>query len=191
MSEIDPREEATFAAIGLAVGPSAPPPGLRERILASTRRPAVVQRAPWRMPLGAVAALIVVALLAGVVVGDRIGASSNPPPPSQVGHFALTGHGSMDGASATVIDLKQDGISLVTFYGLPPVPSGKLYEIWLITPANQAVPAGVFLPDENGQRLVVIEKPLKGYKLMAVTVEDAPSGVDQPTQQPQLLGTVA
>jgi anti-sigma-K factor RskA len=71
------------------------------------------------------------------------------------------------------------------------VASGKLYEVWLIAPDNHAESVGIFLPDLNGQRLFVIEKPLKGYKLMAVTVEDAPNGVDQPTQQPQLVGKIA
>ena len=95
------------------------------------------------------------------------------------------------GARATVIDLKQDGIALVSFDGLPDVPPGKLYEVWLITADNHAEPAGIFVPDQNGQRLVVIEHPLEGYTLMAVTVEAAPAGAAQPTQAPELAGKVA
>lgn len=203
MSDHDEMEEgAAFDAIGLAVEPVAPPAGLRDRILATARTPQADRvvanpepRRRWtgiaRVPLGAVAALVVVALLAGLLVGDRIGASNPPPAPSQVAHFTLAGHGAMAGATATVIDLKQDGIALVSFSGLPAVPSGKLYELWLITSDNRADPAGIFLPDENGQRLLVVERALKGYKVMAVTVENAPSGVAQPTQEPELAGSVA
>lgn len=193
------EDDPVFALIGLAADPLTPPADLRDRILATARMPreqrvVMVPRRRWgmaRVPLGAVAALVVIALLAGLFVGDRIGASTAPPAPVQVSHFTLTGSGSMQGASATVTDLKQDGIALVSFSGLPQVPSGKLYELWLITPDNRADPAGIFLPDENGQRLLVVEKPLKGYRLMAVTVEAAPAGVPQPTQQPQLVGKVA
>ena len=195
MSEFNELDDPAFAAIGLAVEPVAPPPGLRARMLAAAREPAAGERSRWRaaarVPLGAVAALVVVALLGGLLAGERLGESRAPAPPPQVVHFTLTGHGAMAGATASVIDLKQDGIALVSFDGLPPVPAGKLYEVWLITPANRADPAGIFLPDENGQRLLVIEHPLKGYKLMAVTLEAAPSGVAQPTQTPELAGGVA
>ena len=196
----DEFDDPALHLVGLAAEPAPPPAGLRERILAGARVPAserVVQlparswRGGFRVPLGAVAAMVVVALVAGLVAGERLGESRAPAPPAQVAHFTLTGHGSMDGASATVVDVKKDGVALVTFYGLPAVPAGKLYEIWLITPDSKAVAAGIFLPDQNGQQFVVIEKPLRGFRLMAVTVEDAPSGVDQPTQQPELVGTIA
>ena len=188
------EDHSAFAAIGLAAEPVTPPPGLRERILATVRIPVAervvaipIRQARWqgtaRVPLGAVAALVVIALLAGVLLG-RVTASP------EVARFTLTGHGQMDGASASVIDLKQDGIALVSFSGLPAAPSGKLYEVWLIAADNHADPAGIFLPDENGQRLLVVEKPLEGYKLMAVTVEAAPAGVSQPTQQPELAGAI-
>jgi len=195
MADFQEMDDPAFQALGLAVEPVTPPPGLRARVLAAVREPAVLEPRRWRaavrVPLGAVAAIVVVALLGGLLAGERIGESRAPAPQSQVAHFTLTGHGSMAGASATVIDLKQDGIALVSFDGLPQAPAGKLYEVWLITPDDRAEPAGIFLPDENGQRLLVIERPLKGYKLMAVTVEAAPSGVAQPTQAPELAGTVA
>jgi anti-sigma-K factor RskA len=195
MADFQEMDDPAFQALGLAVEPVTPPPGLRARVLAAAREPAVLEPRRWRaavrVPLGAVAAMVVVALLGGLLAGERIGESRAPAPPSQVAHFTLTGHGTMAGASATVIDLEQDGIALVSFDGLPQVPAGKLYEVWLITSDDRAEPAGIFLPDENGQRLLVVERPLKGYKLMAVTVEAAPSGVAQPTQAPELVGTVA
>jgi anti-sigma-K factor RskA len=197
MSEEDELESPVFDALALGVEPVAPPARLRARILAAAAQPSddarVVELRPpgrpggLRVPLGAVAAALVVALLGGLVIG-RVTA---PPPPPAVTHFTLAGHGPMQGSTATVTDLKQDGIALVSFSGLPPAPEGKVYELWLITPGNRADPAGIFLPDANGQRLLVVEKPLAGYKVMAVTVEAGPSGVASPTQVPDLLGTVA
>jgi anti-sigma-K factor RskA len=185
MSEQDELNDPVLEALALGVEPVAPPARLRARILTAAQ-PRRGSRA-FRMPLAAMAAALVVALLAGAVVG-RITA---PSPPPAVTHFTLAGHGSMDGATATVTDLKQDGIALVSFSGLPSIPEGKVYELWLITPGNRADPAGIFLPDTNGQRLLVVEKPLAGYKVMAVTVEAGPAGVAGPTQAPQLYGTVA
>jgi anti-sigma-K factor RskA len=186
MSEQDELNDPVFEALALGVEPVTPPARLRARILTAAAQPRT-RPGGFRMPLAAMAAALVVALLAGLVVG-RITA---PSPPPVVTHFTLAGHGPMEGATATVTDLKQDGIALVSFSGLPSVPEGKVYELWLITPGNHADPAGIFLPDTNGQRLLVVEKPLAGYKLMAVTVEAGPSGVASPSQAPQLYGTVA
>jgi hypothetical protein len=110
---------------------------------------------------------------------------------SQVARFSLAGHDSMVGARASVIDLKSDGIAFVDFSGLPPPPTGKVYELWLIGPANRVDAAGVFIPDGNGNRVVVVSRPLAGYVTMAVTTEQGPDGVAAPTQQPQLLGSIA
>jgi anti-sigma-K factor RskA len=199
MSEQQEMDELTLGALALSVEPVAPPRSLRERILASAREEAEVvplRRQPvpsrgFRLPLGAVAALVVVALAAGLLAGDAIGRGGAPqPPPAQSTHFSLTGHGPLTNVSATVIDLKSEGFALVTFSGLPELPPGKVYEVWLITPSNRADPAGVFVPDAGGTKVLVVAHSLLGYKLMAVTVEAGPDGVSAPSQQPQIYGTV-
>ncbi len=203
------RLRPAVEALTLDVDEVEPPAGLRDRILLAARLPAsepdpktarviplrrrrarAIARA-WRIPLSGVAVIVAVALAAGLVVGDQLGRGSAPTPPAQVTHFTLAGHGTMQGSTATVTDLRQDGIALVSFSGLPAAPEGKVYELWLITAGNHADPAGIFLPDANGQRLLVVERPLAGYKVMAVTVEAGPSGVASPTQAPELYGTVA
>ena len=68
---------------------------------------------------------------------------------------------------------------------------GSVYELWLITPGGKADPAGVFVPDASGGKVVVVGQSLAGYNLMAVTVEAGPDGVGSPTQQPEIYGTVA
>lgn len=198
MSEQNELDNPVLDALALAVEPVAPPAGLRERILAAAREGAEVvpleraapRRTFPRIPLGAVAAMVAVALLAGLVAGDAIGrgGASQPPPAST--RFTLSGHGPMSGATATVVDLKSDGLAIVTFAGLPELPPTKVYEVWLITPSGHADSAGVFVPDANGAKVVVVSQSLTGYHLMAVTVEAGPAGVTSPTQQPQIYGTV-
>jgi anti-sigma-K factor RskA len=114
-----------------------------------------------------------------------------PPPPSQVIRFTLAGHGDLAGVNANVSYLQSDRVSVVTFQGLPLVESGKVYELWLITPDNRADAAAVFVPDVHGSAQVLVYRSLAHYKVMAVTVEAGPNGVDAPTQQPQIYGTVA
>ncbi len=199
MSEENEMDDPTLSALALGVQPVVPPAGLRDRILAAVResaevvplRRAVPRRPAFRLPMSAVAAIVVVALGAGFLVGDVIGrGNSAQPPPAQSAHFALQGHGPMANVSATVINLKSEGFALATFSGLPELPPGKVYEVWLITPSNRADPAGVFVPDSGGTKVLVVAHSLLGYKLMAVTIESGPDGVAAPTQPPQIYGTV-
>ena len=199
-------------AIPLAVEEVEPPSGLRQRILSAAtsartapapvrvespapviplRRPRVNLRPAGRVPLGAVAAMVVVALAAGLVIGDLANRTAPPPATNQVAKFNLAGHDSMAGARASVVDLKSDGIAFVDFSGLPALAPGKVYELWLIGGASRVDAAGVFVPDSNGSKVVVVSRPLAGYTTMAVTTEQGPDGVTAPTQQPQLAGTIA
>jgi anti-sigma-K factor RskA len=196
-------------ALGLAVHGVPAPETLRDRILARAKteddgtvaspppqhrvreRPRARAVFEWRLPVAGVAAMLAVALIAGIFAGAQLGRQSAPPPPSQVLRYNLEGHGGMQGAHASVIDLTADRISLVTFSKLPQPPEGKVYELWLIKRSGEADPAGVFAPDADGSKVVVVERPLTGYNLMAVTTEVGPSGVASPTQQPELYGSVA
>jgi anti-sigma factor RsiW len=205
------RLQRAVTALPLVVEEVAPPARLRERVLAaavassgSTAAPSRVRAkatpparsrvfAPLfdRLPVYAAAAAVVVALVAGLVAGDVVGRSGQVTPPSQVARFTLSGHESLTGAKATVIDLKSDGLALVDFSGLPAVGQGRVYEVWLITSGGRADPAAVFVPDSNGSKVVLVNRALQGYSLMAITNEAGPDGTQAPTQKPQLYGTVA
>jgi anti-sigma-K factor RskA len=207
------RIRRAVGALPLAVEEVTPPARLRERVLAAAAAsrgagvaPAVAKRRqpprPARnvppaaarrgwIPAYAAAAAVVVALLIGIAGGDLLGRSSVPPAPSSVARFTVVGHQELAGAKATVIDLKSDGLALVDFTGLPPVASGKVYEVWLITAGGSADPAAVFVPDSNGGKVVLVNHSLSGYSQMAITREAGPDGTKAPTEQPQMYGTLA
>jgi anti-sigma-K factor RskA len=210
-SEAVARLRRAVGALPLAVDEVAPPARLRERVLnaaAASRgsvtpaarpkqreTPRLLKAPPApapsrRISAYAAAAAVLLALLVGVVTGDVFGRSSVGPPSSTVARFVVVGHQELAGAKATVIDLKSDGVALVDFTGLPPVQSGKVYEVWLITPGGRADPAGVFVPDTNGSKVVLVNQSLSGYSQMAVTREIGPAGTSAPTEQPQMYGTL-
>lgn len=174
------------AAAGRGVAVSSPTPA---RVVPVRAQPRPVARLGFgRLPAFAVAATVMLALLIGLVAGDLAGRSTNPPP--QVARFSLVGHAGLAGARATVIDLKSDGLALIDFNGLPALEAGKVYEVWLITPGGRADAAGVFVPDSNGSRVVLVNHSLDGYAQIAITTEAGPDGTTAPTQPPQLYGTV-
>lgn len=210
--EIESRLRRAVGALALAVDEVAPPARLREQVLAAAAasrsadagprrvrvlaspaspRRSVVARFAGRIPAYAVAAGVAIALVAGTVVGDLVGrASGGPSTPAQVARFTLSGHAALGAARATVIDLKADGVALVDFRGLPAVQQGRVYEIWLVTAAGHADPSGVFVPDGDGGKIVLVDRPLTGYSQMAITQEQGPDGSPAPTQQPQLYGAL-
>lgn len=198
-------------AMPLAVGEVAPPAGLRGRILdaAAGSRPAAEAPASKRAqvlelprrrppqsswlgrfgPAAAAAALVAFALGAGLGLG--IGRTITPAPaPATVAQYSMTGSGAMTGASGHVYELRQQGLTLIQFTGLPQPADGKIYELWLIPDNGQPVAAAVFTPDLGGEHVAVLARTLHGFKAVAVTEEAAPSGARAPTQQPQLSGAV-
>jgi len=203
--EVAGRLRRVVGALPLAAEEVAPPPRLRERVLAAAgsarratphapvqrrRLPAPRLRLPSRIPVYAAAAAAVIALLVGLLAGESL-RGPQAPPSSQVARFTLAGHQDMSGAQATVIDLRSDGLALVDFRGLPGLSSGRVYEVWLIRTGGSPEPVAVFVPDSNGGKMVLVNRSLAGYSVMAVTNEAGPDGAQAPTQQPQLYGSIA
>ncbi|HXC79848.1 MAG TPA: anti-sigma factor [Candidatus Acidoferrum sp.] len=209
--ETGARLQRAVTALPLAVEEIAPPERLRDRVLAAAAASSGSTRAPSRarkvvkpparrtvfgllfdrLPTYAAAAAVIVALVAGLVAGDLVARSGQVMPPSEVARFTLSGHESLTGAKASVIELKADGLALVDFSGLPAVGQGRVYEVWLITSGGRADPAAVFVPDANGSKVVLVNRALQGYSLMAITDEAGPDGAQAPTQKPQMYGSVA
>jgi anti-sigma-K factor RskA len=210
--EATSRLTRAAAVLALDVDEVEPPARLRERILASAAasrgaaapvvrlparakvrppspKPSIPTRAPGWVPGYAAAALVVLALAVGLIAGDLVGRQAPPAAPVVV-RSTLVGHEGLASARATVIDLKSEGVALVDFTNLPQLESGKVYEVWLITGSGRADPAGVFVPDPSGSKVVLVGKSLAGYTVMAVTTEAGPAGTLAPTQQPLLYGNL-
>jgi anti-sigma-K factor RskA len=208
--EVATRLRRVVGALPLAADETGPPARLRGRVLAAAtglgermppttvtrpRRPApsppIAIGFARRIPAYALVAVALVALLTGLVAGQVAFRGGPGPTTSQVVRFSLSGHAQMAGAHASVVELRADGLALVDFRGLPALGQGRVYELWLVPGKGDPVPAGVFVPDAAGAKVVLVDRSLAPYAVMAVTDEPAPDGSVAPTQQPQLYGSVA
>lgn len=195
----------TAARLGGATA-QAPPPGLRERVLAAadvtrqlppdpelqrpSERPAQAGRRTLgqRVLLPVAACLAVVAVaLAGVTVNLSRQLNDVPVAVDDQAMVAVLGSGDLQtveldmGTSAPgrfLYSPSQDQGVLVA-HGMPQVNSDEAYELWLIhdgTPVN----AGVFRPDAAGSAVAAVEGIVRGAELVALTVEPA-AGSEKPT----------
>jgi anti-sigma-K factor RskA len=172
------------AAAGLAYGAAGPtpPPELKERILAKARseRENVAslpsRRRNWTAPLAAAAAIA-----ASVAIGLGVWTATRP---SEGNAFTQV----LAQPGAKVVSLGDRGAVAVAPDGeaalmlrVPPAPSGKTYEAWVIRP-NRIKPAGIFR-GHDGTTVVALPGRVPRGSVIGVTVERA-GGVDQPTQKP-------
>ncbi len=78
---------------------------------------------------------------------------------------------------------------VVTTTGLPPLPSGKVYELWLMAPGSNR-PAGLLPAPSGGRTAPVLAVGLAAGDRAGVTVEPA-GGSAQPTTTPILAISLA
>jgi anti-sigma-K factor RskA len=174
------KEAAASLAYG-AAGPS-PPPELKERILAQARgeRENVAslpgRRRNWTAPLAAAAAIA-----ASVAIGLGVWTATRPSGNDALAKV-LAQPGAklvpMDGRGAVAVAPNGDAALALA---VPPAPSGKTYEAWVIR-GDKAAPAGTFA-GRDGTTVVEIDRSVPRGSVIAVTLERA-GGVDQPTQKP-------
>ena len=167
-------------------------PSPRARILPLRRvRPsgrAWTSRLAANFPLTAIAVLALAVLALGAWNLQLTNLLGHQQAPSQVAKTTLVGRGEMAGVQASVVDFKDQSVALVTFSRMPTPPAGKVYEIWLIPASGTPEGVAVFQPDADGSKTVVLIHDLRQYKVIAVTVEQGPSGAPVPTQSPSLAG---
>lgn len=211
--ELAGRLSRAVVALPLATEDVQPPARLRQRILAeataspqtAVRRPAQPsprkvtprprpqpRRRTWLPSLRPSWPAAAVAVLAAglVALGGwnvYLYRSLNQPPAT----YTLAGTGSMSGSAGSVTAFQRDGVALFDFRGMPQLPPGRVYQLWVIGSDGKPVSAAVFIPDAGGGAQVVVTKSLNGVTTLAVTQEQGPDGAPQPTQQPQLTGRVA
>jgi anti-sigma-K factor RskA len=185
--------EALAASLAYAVPAAAPPPDLRDRVLAAVEP--VVEAAPAPAPARAQSArrsrswwprisAVAVPVLAAAVVGLVIWNVSL--------HSDLSGlHSKLYHGQAG--NLRGVGNVIVTHNGnatlyasIAPAPPGKTYEAWVIR-GKVALPAGIF--QGGGTVNLQLTQNARPGDVIAVTVEPA-GGVKQPTGKPIAAHTV-
>lgn len=185
----------TVGLLARGVTSPAPPPQLRARILdaaASERENVVPLRVRDRGIVRSLAAVAAVAACAAIGFGAWAATLSNSldrqrsalsaekravqiyldPSSTKV---ALQGH------SGTVA-VDPTGQAVLVVRRLPPAPSGKVYEAWVIPPGSKPIRAGVF--DGGGSMTMLrLEEDVPTGSVVATTME-RDGGVDAPTTQP-------
>lgn len=187
--------EAVAASLAYAVPAAAPPPDLRDRVLATVEP--VVEAAPGRPPgarpqparsrtrswwprFAAVAVPALAAAVVGLVIwnvslhGDLSGLHS------ELSH-GRTGH--LRGVGNVVV--KSDG-NATLYASIRPAPPGKTYEAWVIR-GKVALPAGLF--KGGGTVNLKLSEDARPGDVIAVTIEPA-GGTKKPTTTPIAAHTV-
>ncbi len=188
-----PRLKAKILAAAASSPRNAVQPPTRARILRlpGSRRPAFAAfpalfESLRLSPQAAVAVLAVAVLGLGawnMSLSNQLSDAQRHP---RVVSAVMTGHDQLAGSQARVIDLRDQGVVLVSFSHLPKPSADMVYELWLITPAGNPEKAAVFQPEADGSKTLVMTTNLRGYKTMAVTIEAGPEGTLAPTQLPSM-----
>jgi anti-sigma factor RsiW len=168
-------------ALAHAAGGPAPPPQLRERILATARaeRPNVVPLRPRTSralaAVAAVAAVVAVAVGAwGVSVSGELDDAQREL--AVLGHPEARTYAAEGGAADLVV--APGGEAALVVRTLPPAPSGRDYEIWVL---DGRVPRRAGLFERPG--VALLTRPVERGQTVAVTLEQD-GGVDAPTTDP-------
>jgi anti-sigma-K factor RskA len=183
--------ERVLAAVA-ATGQEAPERSARRVVIPTPRRPGRRVGVGWRgLAVAAAAAFVLGAgLAAGLDHGLPFGPARPAPGSPDVARYPLHGTGAMAGVGGNAVRLQAEDVAFVDFRNMPPLAPDQVYELWMLTADGRAVPAGVFVPDAQGSKVVLLTQDLRGTKQLAVTVERGPDGSAQPTQTPQLAATI-
>jgi anti-sigma factor RsiW len=187
------REELAFfteTATSLAYGVEspAPPPHLRDRILARARaeRPNVVPLRPawrsWTAAAAAVAACAAIGLGIWAVALSRSLDRTRSAKEQQAGVLSIVSDPAarrfaLSGSHGTLV-VSRTGAGALLVSNLRPAPSGETYEAWVIrgkTPRR----AGIF----GEAKPFKLTRPVPQGAVVAVTLERH-GGVDAPTSKP-------
>ena len=198
-------------ATGLAFAAAqAPPPQMRERVLAAAARtrqlPPVVEhgragetprraRPPRAVPRLAwtVAAICLIAVIALTTLLIRTQSQLDQANARQAAIAAVLAapdaravtQRTSEGGTATVVYSQARHALIVTSAQLPPPPPGKVYELWLLGPPRVR-PAGLLPATAHGQTAPVLVAGLVPGDQLGMTVEPA-GGTSHPTTTPILV----
>ncbi|HME10005.1 MAG TPA: anti-sigma factor [Bryobacteraceae bacterium] len=84
---------------------------------------------------------------------------------------------------------RQQGVLLLAS-NLPPAPSGKTYELWLIPRGGNPVPSGLFQSDIAGNALFVRSGPVQANTAAVAVSLEPETGSTAPTTTPVIVASV-
>jgi len=194
------RMTEVVAVLPLSLEEVAPPAELKDRVLAHVAGRAVAPLAPANHAQEPTTGKLLFLRNWPYVYG----LASTPAPDTKiVGKFGIAPLPGLDGPGAsnlqaTLLDGSHSGVgnvtyitdqhlALVTFHQLAAPEAGKNYELWVIPAGGRAVASGVFLPDPDGSKVMVVNRPIAHGDTIAVT-QEAPGGAPQPTSSPIITG---
>jgi hypothetical protein len=183
----------------------APPPALRDRVLADIGKvrplpplpvdaqddlpaPVDIRSRRRRFPVGLAAAAAVIAVLGGGAVvtqpWDDNSSQTTPTAADRVITAADAERVSLQvgDAEATLYRSVSEGRAVIVTDDMPAAPEGKLYELWLQAPTGEMVPAGLMPPGSDNT--VVLDGDASDAIGAGITVEPAPDGSNVPTSAP-------
>jgi hypothetical protein len=183
-------------ALPVGVPALTPPPGVRQRVMATVRTEAAQQQAasakiasgPRSRPRfpGLIVARPSIALAAAALVAVLV----------VVGALTLGGGSSgrtyagvvyAPGASAS---LRQSGnTARLTFSDLPAPPRGRIYQVWLQRPRRALQPTRALFANRSGS--ITLPVGVRGVQAVLVTAEPLPSGSLRPTRAPVVVVRLA
>jgi anti-sigma-K factor RskA len=206
------RMTEVVAVLPLSLEEVPPPEGLRERLLASASdaspRPAVMtaslgsdarstsrpgapanhpsrflslRRVPSWAPVAAAAVLLV------AMFGWNLSLQNRPIPAPSTAQATLVD--SSHSGVGTITYLKDQHIALVSFHALSAPRADRAYELWVIPRGGKPQPAGVFLPEPDGTKVLVVNHPMSHGDTMAVT-QEAPGGAPEPTGPVEITASI-
>jgi anti-sigma-K factor RskA len=100
----------------------------------------------------------------------------------------LQGSGAARDVRGEVIEVGAEGRAVLVAENLPSVPEDQVYEAWLMR-GEDAEPAGLFEPREEGTTAMPIEGSLEGADAVAVTLEPS-GGSSSPTSDPLITANI-
>lgn len=190
---------------------TAPPPGLRDRVLADAARTRPLPPLPPQLPDSAPAEppaapnvrtlrrptrrLTILAAAAAVLAAVGIGAGVTQPwnddeslsATEQVlqAPDAKSVTVKLDGgAEATVTRSAEQGRAVITTHAMPAAPADRVYQLWLQESTGPMVSAGLMPPGSDQTRL--LEGDASTAVLAGITIEPE-GGSDEPTTNPIVL----
>jgi anti-sigma-K factor RskA len=189
------------AFLSAGVEPMTPTAGLRDRILASADATPQEDRAagaagrqaragwPRWVAVATAAALVGMAVLTGTLWFEL---QSRNDQLEQVARIVAQGGTvqavSGEAGSGYLVDPPREGATLI-LADVRPIPSDRLYELWLLSDDGSAVPVGTFVPGNGPVAVIPVEQDLVGYATLALTVER--ERVGSPTGDPVLVAPIA